>query len=70
MDDSNTLTEQQLLIIQRTVGDDSEVARLQQIRNAITSIRAKRYERDHTDDVVKEYSRLKGSLISTPNEAQ
>ena len=70
MDDSNTLTEQQLLSIQRTVGDDSEVARLQQTLNAITTLRAKLYKKYQTDDVVKEYSRLKGILNSTLNEAQ
>ena len=70
MDELNNLTEQHILNIQRAGGDNTEVAWLQQILNAITKLRAKLYKKDQTDDVVKEYSRLKGIFISTLNEAQ
>ena len=69
MDELNNLTEQHILNIQRAGGDNTEVAWLQQILNAITKLRAKLYKKDQTDDVVKEYSRLKGIFISTLNEA-
>ena len=70
MDDLNNLTAQHILKLQRTGGEDTEAARLQKILDAITTIRAKRYKKDQTPAVIKEYSRLKGVFIATLNDSQ
>ena len=67
MDAFNNLTEQHMLKLQEAGWDNTEVARLQHILGAITNIRAKRYKKDQTDDVIQEYSRFKGSLIKFLN---
>ena len=46
MGDLNKRTEQHILNIQRTGGADTELARLQQILNAITQTRAKIFKKD------------------------
>jgi hypothetical protein len=70
MDDLQLLTDQHILKLQQTGRNNTEIERLEQILNAIAKIRTKMRKKEQTDDMVKEYSRLKGVLISTLNEAQ
>jgi hypothetical protein len=69
MDDLHVLTEQHMLKLHEK-GEYTEVKRLEKILNAIAKIRTKMRKKEQTDDMVKEYSRLKGVLIATLNEAQ
>jgi hypothetical protein len=68
MDDLQVLTEQPMLKLHEK-GEYTEVKRLEQILNAIAKIRTKMRKKEQTDAMVNEYSRLKGILISTLNEA-
>jgi hypothetical protein len=70
MDVLQVLTEKHILKLQQNAGNNTEIERLEQILNAIAKIRTKMRKREQTDAMVNEYSRLKGILISTLNEAQ
>jgi hypothetical protein len=70
MDDLQALTDQHILKLQQTGKNNTEIERLEQILNAIAKIRTKMRNKEQTDAMIKEYSRLKGVLISTLNEAQ
>jgi hypothetical protein len=70
MDDLQSLTDQHILKLQQTGRNNTEIGRLEKILNSIVKIRTKMRKTKQTPDMVKEYSRLKGVLISTLNEAQ
>jgi hypothetical protein len=69
MDDLQVLTDQHMLKLHEK-GKYTEVKRLETILNAIAKIRTKMRKKEQTDAMIKEYSRLKGVLIATLNEAQ
>jgi hypothetical protein len=69
MDDLQVLTDQHMLKLHEK-GEYTEIARLKKILEAIAKIRTKMRKKEQTDAMVNEYSRLKGILISTLNEAQ
>jgi hypothetical protein len=70
MDELQLLTEQHILKLQQTGRNNTDIERLEQILHAIVKIRTKMRKTEQTDDMIKEYSRLKGVLISTLNESQ
>jgi hypothetical protein len=70
MDDLQTLTGQHILKLQQTGKNNTEIERLEKILNAIAKIRTTLRKKEQTPDMLKEYSRLKGILISTLNESQ
>jgi hypothetical protein len=69
MDDLQELTERHMGKLQYN-HEDKEVKRLEKILAAIAKIRTKMRKKEQTPAVLKEYSRLKGVLISTLNESQ
>jgi hypothetical protein len=69
MDTLQIATEQHILKIQ-ALGKDTEVKRLEKILAAIAKIRTVMRKKEQTPVMLKEYSRLKGVLIATLNEAQ
>jgi hypothetical protein len=70
MDVLQVLTEKHILKLQQNASNNTEIERLGKILNAIAKIRTKMRRKEQTDDMVKEYSRLKGVLIATLNAAQ
>jgi hypothetical protein len=70
MDDLQVLTEQHILKLQPTDRKNTEIERLEKRLYAIAKIRTNMRKKEQTDDMIKEYSRLKGVLIHTLNESQ
>jgi hypothetical protein len=70
MDVLQVLTEKHILKLQQNAGNNTEMERLEKILNARAKIRTKMRKKEQTGGMVNEYSRLKGILISTLNEAQ
>jgi hypothetical protein len=70
MDTLQLATQQHILKLQQNGRSNTEIKRLEQILYAIAKIRTTMRKKEQTDDMIKEYSRLKGVLISTLNESQ
>jgi hypothetical protein len=70
MDALQKATDQHILKLQQTSGNNTEIERLEKILTAIANIRSKMRKKEQTPSVLREYSRLKGILIATLNEAQ
>jgi hypothetical protein len=70
MGDLQALTDQHIVKLQQTGRNNTETERLEKILNSIVKIRTKMRKQEQTPVMVKEYSILKGVLISTLNEAQ